>query len=533
MQRIGAVVLGLIALTLVGSGIGAASADIQIAGVHPQPVTVGNDGEYIRFVASNPTDVSGWEVTDGYRNATFPDTTVNGTIVASTEPAVASLLTTDPVIPLNGSLRLAAAGDELTLRDSDDLVVDRFTYPDTPDGKKWTRSESGVVETPRYATDWTFDTHSSVPVMAFVLPDNPAVPVEPIANATDRVYLAGYELSDPAVVSALMSAADNGATVRVVVDGGPVGGQMANEFDALDLLIAHGIDVRVRTGERDPYRFHHPKYAVVDDTAIIMTENWKMAGTGGASSRGWGMWLEDPRLASDLATVFATDFHGPPSVAWTRHRTTVEPREGDAPYATYPARIGTSSIEADRVTLSIGPEMVTAQKVSVIRNATESIQVQQVSIGDLSFPLLQELIDAARDGVHVQLLVDASWYVSTENQLLAKTLDQKAAQEDLAFETRLIESGDAFEKTHVKGMIVDEEVVYIGSTNWNNVSLNQNREVGILIEDPAVARYYSRVFAVDWRGTTWDTPAEFGLVAVVTWASSGLIAARRLQFDPN
>jgi phosphatidylserine/phosphatidylglycerophosphate/cardiolipin synthase-like enzyme len=48
-------------------------------------------------------------------------------------------------------------------------------------------------------------------------------------------------------------------------------------------------------------------------------------------------------------------------------------------------------------------------------------------------------------------------------------------------------------------MIVDNKSVLISSINWNENSVTQNRELGIIIESPEVAKYYAEVFFYDWN----------------------------------
>jgi len=48
-------------------------------------------------------------------------------------------------------------------------------------------------------------------------------------------------------------------------------------------------------------------------------------------------------------------------------------------------------------------------------------------------------------------------------------------------------------------MIVDNSSVLISSINWNENSVTNNREAGIIIENEEVARYYASVFYYDWN----------------------------------
>lgn len=116
-----------------------------------------------------------------------------------------------------------------------------------------------------------------------------------------------YTFTSRRVANVLVAAARRGVTVRVLLEREPVGGVSRREAEVLDQLVAAGVEVRLLGGEHARFSYHHAKYAVVDDRALVLTENWKPAGTGGRSSRGWGVRVDSTETAEDLATVFRTD----------------------------------------------------------------------------------------------------------------------------------------------------------------------------------------------------------------------------------
>jgi cardiolipin synthase A/B len=48
-------------------------------------------------------------------------------------------------------------------------------------------------------------------------------------------------------------------------------------------------------------------------------------------------------------------------------------------------------------------------------------------------------------------------------------------------------------------VIVDDRYVLVSSINWNSNSPNFNREAGVIIDHPGVARYFLDVFEDDWN----------------------------------
>ncbi len=528
----------LVIVVLIGLCVGlsagvAGAGPPELIALAPNLHTEENVGEYVVVSFSEPVDVSGWRLEDGFREATLPNRTLAGTVVLSTQPAITNLIVEEPVYPLAGSLRLNAEGDELTLRDPVGTTVDQLTYESTDEGEVWHRDGDKVHPRGMYDVEWSHREVGPMEATTFVLPDGEAVPDELLAGADDRIRLAGYEFTDPSIANALVAATERGVDVTVLIDGTPVGGQSPNEVATVEELVTAGIAVRVMEGSRDPYRFHHPKYAIVDDRAIVMTENWKRAGTGGASSRGWGVTVDGEDVVEDLAAVFEADFAGPAAVEWERYRHgNDDTSDTEGPTAEFPTQIEPQTTTVESVRPIIGPAETERVYLKAIEGASESIAIKQVSIGDADFPLLAAAIDAARRGVAVRILLDHSWYVEDDNRALIAELESITAEEAIPLDARIVEPDGAFEKIHAKGVIVDEETVLIGSTNWNNVSLRENREVALLIEDPDAGTYFTEVFDADWEGTKWDAPLDFLAVVVIAWGVAVILARRRVGFDP-
>ena len=129
--------------------------------------------------------------------------------------------------------------------------------------------------TPLGATDRPVVSAGQTDAEVFVVPEEGGRARELLSRADERILLAGYTLTSQSVVETLVQAHERGVSVRVLVDGSPVGGMSGRGAAALDTLAWNGIDVRVIGGDRARYRFHfhHAKYAVVDDRALVTTEN--------------------------------------------------------------------------------------------------------------------------------------------------------------------------------------------------------------------------------------------------------------------
>ncbi|WP_335999400.1 phospholipase D-like domain-containing protein [Halorientalis halophila] len=512
-------------------GLANDSAPVRVASIYPNPVPEGDAGEFVVLEAASPTALGNYSITDGEDVIELPNHTVDGRVALATAPNLTRNRTDARILRLNRGLALANGGDRVTLLREGD-PVETVAYADAPEGEVATPSSDGVTWRPVGATSFPVVNASNRGVEAFVLPDDRSVPVETLASADERILLAGYTLTSERVREELLAANRRGVTVQVLVDGSPVGGLTRRSAETLDALVASGVNVTTLSGDPGRYEFHHAKYAVVDDRALVTTENWKAAGTGGRSSRGWGAVVESDRIVSALAATFRADTRGLDAQPWRRFRSGEEfdPAETPPANGSFPKRVNPERFSPERVELLRAPDNAEGRLLTLLRNADDSIRIEQVSIGSRNQPFLRAAIDAARRGVEVKILLSGAWYAREENRELIDWLDELATREDVPLEARIADPNGRFKKIHAKGVIVDGEQVLLGSMNWNNHSARENREVALLLEGEGVGEYFGEVFRADWRGGDWRLPVSV-LVAVVLGALGALVVARRFEFE--
>ena len=499
-----------------------------IHAVYPDPIRSGDRGEFVVLALPNGTALGQYALTDGDTTTALPNRTVSGHVAVTAAPDGVRNLADYTVVGLDGAPALANGGDsvELTRRGS---TVASVRYSDTTEGELGIVAGSSVRWRPLGATDRPVLTGGAGEVRTFTLPDAPQAPLAPIRNATSRVYLAGYTLSSERVADALVAAHRRGADVRVLLEGDPVGGRTRAEATTLDRLHGAGVEVHVIAGPRARYRYHHAKYAVADDRAVVLTENWKPAGTGGRSSRGWGVATSQPRVVAGLAETFRADAGWRDAVPWADHREGQSFQRGDSANASYPANFDARTVPVERTELLVTPDNAQAALVDELDAAEASIDVIQPTVGGWDEPLMRALRRAANRGVEVRLLLSSAWYVREENRRTVERFDSWADRTGAPLSARLADSGDRYAKIHAKGAVIDGDRVVLGSLNWNEQAATVNREVVVVLYGTAVADYFGRVFERDWGGGPPSVP--LGIVAAVIGALvvAGL-AARRVRF---
>jgi len=526
-------VAGVFVLLTLACGIGHAtaapsdtsSAQPEIIALYPNPVSYGDTGEFVTVAFPTPTDTTGWTISnDAGASIHLPAGTHTGivTFALSSPPDAAP----GSIAVLSGHMHLTNDGDVISLQNATGQSIDTVRYKRAPESKLYRPKEGWV---PLGATAFDPSAYPNATVTSFLLPDAPEVVQSTLTDAEDRLLLAGYTLTSPTIVRALLDAHRRGVTVEVVLEGQPVGGITDQQVQALNRLTAAGVSVTVIDGPYARYQNHHPKYAVVDDTALVLTENWKPAGVGGRSSRGWGVRVHAAPLADALADVHVADTGYHDGRSWAAHRETVTPVAATPANGTFPDRFAPETTHDSQVKLLVTPDNADTELRRLLADAQQSIYIQQVSVNS-EFSLLNETLTAARRGVTVRLLLSSAWYAKEDNRQLATELKRLASHEQLDLSVRLIDPRSRFAKDHAKGIIVDERHVVVGSLNWNPTALHDNREVMVQVTDPAVGAYFTSAFEADWRGGRSILPGSFVGAIALAWISIGGLLVRQLRW---
>ena len=520
----------------------------RVVAVYPNPLADEDRGEYVRLVLP-PGE---WLLSDGETVVTLRGP---GRVTVTPDPGAVE--TTDRLV--RADLTLSNGGERLVVRparkesrttenESQTGDEDGRTAQTTDDGRLTNRTDDHATRVVVYRDapegsvwlpgpgEWRPAGYEPRPVArlgpangtAFLLPDTPGLPVETIRAADRRVLVAGYTFGSERIADALVAAADRGVRVRVLVEGGPVGGIARRQARLLSRLIEANVSVRVVGGPAPRVRYHHAKYAVVDDRALVTTENWTPSGVGGASNRGWGVRLDDDRTAAELASVFRTDWTARDAISWGEFRRGRTFEVGESSDGTYPSEFQPTTFHANATYLLTAPGNADRGLLRIVRTADRRIDVLQPSVG--SERLLRAVKRAANRGVRVRIVLSSAWYAVEENRRTVAALNAWADRRDAPLSASLASPGGAFEDVHAKGVIVDSTVV-VGSLNWTPTSLTENREVAAAVRDARLAAYFRRSIAADRRDPSGrSVPPTLAVVGVGCAALAALLVARRVEF---
>lgn len=284
----------------------------------------------------------------------------------------------------------------------------------------------------------------------FVEPDDGRAPLLAELDAARRsITLQIYLLSDEEILRALERAQARGVDVRVIMEDSPFGGA-GGEEEVFVRLERAGVAVR---WSNPAFRLSHIKTFVVDEeVAIIM--NLNLTKTSFTGNREFAAITTRPAEVAQAAAIFDAD--------WRR---SAEPPDGP---------------------LIVSPTTSRRTLLGLIDGATTSLDIYAEVVRDKE--IVAALGEAATRGVHVRLIVSND---SEEND---RGRDERASLARQGVQVRLARGV----YIHAKMILVDGKRAYVGSQNFTSASLDLNRELGILIDDPANIARLARTFEADF-----------------------------------
>lgn len=436
-------------------------------------------------------------------------------------PSGRHLLFDSPVLSVS-RFALADDGDQVFL-ERGGAVLDCIVYGNAETCDGWKGEPLRKIPRYRYAVrtsvfdtdtlnDWHIRTEGATDadmgggyeasVAPFSFPESRGAPImDELRSAREEVVLGLYTFDHGGIAYILQELMRRGVAVRILVEGDPAGGFPRGELDLLSALKHDGADIRLMKKSDEGFRrytYMHAKYAVVDsETSILTSENWTHGSF--SSNRGWGAIVRSAECASALKTVFESDSDvGNADIRRFEEAYPTHPpgRLVPAIYESTPTREFVAA-----VTPVVSPNGSAEAVRELFRGAEERIYSQQLGVQyswaeKPSENPLTWMCQAAERGIDSRLIVDVSFDDPYDGDL-RDGYGVRELMRDSAVEVRCSEGGEGFSMTHNKGMVVDDSV-WIGSVNWTQTSLFQNREAAVLIESPDVAEHYSTLFLSDW-----------------------------------
>lgn len=364
-----------------------------------------------------------------------------------------------------------------------------------------------------------------------------------IAQSQATLDLSLYTIEHRELAEEIAAAAQRGVLVRLLLEGGPPGGISDLQKWSVATIAAAGGEVQYLAvhqdapkGYRTRYRYLHAKYGISDGTRIFNgTENLSYDAMPIAQSgpvggrRGFYLFVDAAAVAAQFSILFAHDW----SAGRFADRFPYTPTDDTygAPPADFvfpeqplyaiteaPFRAPVVVSGSAAFLVSSTPENATRPDQGILAllaqaEAGDEIVVMQLyehkQWGDTAShpvadpnPRLEQLIDAARRGAQVRVLLD-SYFDDTEslrnNEKTVAYLNAVAIAEGLSLEART--GNPTLGGIHAKLFLLrigGRSWSAVGSLNGGEVSHKLNREVVLLTDRPEVQQRLHEVFEWDW-----------------------------------
>lgn len=314
---------------------------------------------------------------------------------------------------------LAKNEEKNTAQRESQLQLSRFSLP-----KDTLSSEGNLYFTPQKTYLHTFIQH--------------------IQQASIRVYINVYMLTEKWIRSALVDAKKRWVDVKVILEKNVYDSAGINEGAYTQLLQAW-IDI-IRSSN-DEYSLDHAKYFLIDNLWIISTGN--LTASTFSSNRDIFFETKDNTTVSFLEKIFLADFNK-----------------------------NYSPIYAD--SLVVSPWYSRKKLETFFQSAQQSIDIYMPYMNDSS--LAQILLSQLKKGITLRIVtgkndVDDSFFQEIQN-LGGKVVFLKKT-------------------IHAKSVVVDGKILYLGSENFSTPSLDENKELGIFLSSPYLIQQWEKVFNSD------------------------------------
>lgn len=306
-------------------------------------------------------------------------------------------------------------------------------------------------------------------VSVLVFPDAGPRPIQDaIRGAKKSIELETYMFTNydasGELVQALIGRAKAGVDVRVILEANPyIPPKMGEPLPenpnkaTMQALIAGGVKVK-RSSPK--FRFTHEKAMVIDEeTAYIMTMNFTNSGL--TSNREYVVVDRDPTDVAELQRIFHADWE----------ELNYVPKDPD---------------------LVVSPNNSRKKILQLIDSAKKYLTVQVEFLSDPE--VAQHLGAKAKAGVDVTVMCT---YFEPDPVTGRDTVGETTKLlKDVGVEkVRFAKSI----KMHAKMVIADGERAYVGSENFTTNSLDNNREVGIILQDKVAIATIAKTAAKDWE----------------------------------
>ncbi|MBI3651538.1 MAG: hypothetical protein HY231_11025 [Acidobacteria bacterium] len=270
--------------------------------------------------------------------------------------------------------------------------------------------------------------------------------VDAIDSAQHSLKMTVFRMDDPIVKDALKNAVVRGVRVQTLVAVDSKGWIKRNK-KLSEELTRLGVEVKAQRAKEKIKRYHYKMMTVDEVRALILTFNPTQRNLHYA--RDFGVLIHDQEIVTELNRLFDADWEG-------------------------------VKFQPQASPLVISPYNTREKIMELLRSARHTIRILDAKVEDQQ--AIGVLLKKAAEGCDIKIITRATDFEGVSANLHFRKL--------------------ARYKLHAKCIVVDGRCFFVGSQNLREVAMDQRREVGIIIEDFALAQRIERVFDEDWTTAT-------------------------------
>jgi len=275
--------------------------------------------------------------------------------------------------------------------------------------------------------------------------------VKKIENAKTRVYLEVYIFTEKRLQSALKKAHKNWVDVKVLLEKNVYKSPNLNK-KSYDNLSRSGIAVKY--SNPDNYALNHTKMLIIDNEVILST--WNYSYSSFKYNKEFFLNIFNEEILTYFEQIFINDFE------WKKF-----------------------NIYHHNLVLS---PFYTREKLEyLIKNSKKSIKMYVNNIWDKN--IINYLVNAKKQWLNVEIILPSLQKVSSNKKTL-EIFDNNNISYKLN-EWKI--------QNHSKAILIDDKILYVWSINFSTASIDENREVWIILKNEEIISDFLRYFNKDFK----------------------------------
>ena len=293
-----------------------------------------------------------------------------------------------------------------------------------------------------------------------------------INSAQTTIDMTMYEMQDNTFTADLVAACQRGVKVRVLFSPGEVSASQAN----YNTLNSSGSNCAAEAANTAFENTHQKTVTVDGATTAVMSLNLQTKYY--PTTRDYMMIYNDPNDIAAIEATFAMDWAAGKPNGGT---------QGPSDFSYQPGA-GTDLIWS--------PTTAQAAMTNIIANAQHDLTIENEELSSSASYIINALVTACKKGVQIHFtIVNDSSYAAGFQTLKSAGCDPHVYPD----------TSSGF-YVHAKAVVADyglsTQSVYMGSINYSNASMNNNRELGMYVTDPASITQLYTTMTADYNGGT-------------------------------